>query len=355
MKHVAVVGAGLVGRLLALELQRQGCQVSLYDKDDRQGVQSCAYVAAGMLCPYAEVETADSIVAELGLFSIQLWPKILASLPSAVTFQQQGSLLLAHIKDQPELQHFISRLLAKVAKENIQSVSREALFQLEPDLSWPVGGYFFPQEGFVANDELLPALADALISSGVQWFEKTDVIQIMPGQLRTQEKIKQVDWVFDCRGLGAKQELQNLRGVRGELFLLHAPEVNLTRPIRLLHPRYRVYVVPRAQSHYVVGASEIESEDQSPVSVRSTLELLSLAYSLHPGFSEARVVRSFTQCRPAFSDNLPKILHQPGLTAINGLYRHGYLLAPILVQEVVNYILNSGKMNYHALWEEIGD
>jgi glycine oxidase len=124
-----------------------------------------------------------------------------------------------------------------------------------------------------------------------------------------------------------------VRGVRGEIFHLHAPDVALTRPLRLLHPRYRVYIVPRSEGRIVVGASEIESEDRSPVSVRTTVELLAAAHSVVPELAEARIVHSETNLRPALPDNLPRIETEPGLTRVNGLFRHGWLIAPALVEQ----------------------
>jgi len=148
--------------------------------------------------------------------------------------------------------------------------------------------------------------------------------------------VERFDWVFDTRGLGAQHEVANLRGVRGEVFWLEAPEVNITRPTRMLHPRYKIYIVPRPNNRYIIGATEIESEDKSPMSVRSSLELLSAVYSMHSGFAEARIVNMVTNCRPTLRDNLPTIIQDKKLTRINGLYRHGYLLAPAVIEEAVN-------------------
>jgi glycine oxidase len=94
-----------------------------------------------------------------------------------------------------------------------------------------------------------------------------------------------------------------------------------------------VYLVPRAPDLVVVGASEIESEDRSPVSVRTTVELLAAAHSVIPELAEARIVHSETNLRPALPDNLPLLETQPGLTRINGLFRHGWLIAPALVEQ----------------------
>lgn len=126
-----------------------------------------------------------------------------------------------------------------------------------------------------------------------------------------------------------------VRGVRGEIIGLDCPGHGLTRPVRLLHPRHRVYIVPRSPSTLLVGASEIESEDRSPVSLRSAVELLAAAHSVLPALAEARITRMDVNLRPALPDNKPRIEHAGCMLAINGLFRHGWLLAPALVEQAL--------------------
>jgi glycine oxidase len=126
-----------------------------------------------------------------------------------------------------------------------------------------------------------------------------------------------------------------VRGVRGEVIWLHAPGVQLRRPVRLLHPRHRVYIVPRPGDLFVVGASEIESEDRSPVSLRSAVELMAAAQSVLPELAEARIVHMEANLRPALPDNEPRTHAEPGLLRINGLFRHGWLLAPALMEDAL--------------------
>jgi len=45
------------------------------------------------------------------------------------------------------------------------------------------------------------------------------------------------------------------------------------------------------------------------------------------------VVHSESNLRPALPDNLPLLRHEDRCTRINGLYRHGWLLAPALVEQ----------------------
>ena len=144
--------------------------------------------------------------------------------------------------------------------------------------------------------------------------------------------------VIDCRGLGARHELPDLRGVRGERIVVRTREISLARPVRLLHPRHPLYVVPWGDGRFMVGASVIESEDAGPVSVRSALELLGSAYALHPAFGEAEIVEMGAGVRPSFPDNVPKIVVRGETIHVNGSYRHGFLLAPAFAELVAAYL-----------------
>ena len=75
------------------------------------------------------------------------------------------------------------------------------------------------------------------------------------------------------------------------------------------------------------------------------LELCSALYTLNPAFAEARILELDANLRPAYWHNLPLIETEqaeatPGehqrILRINGLYRHGYLVAPPLVEEALS-------------------
>jgi glycine oxidase len=143
--------------------------------------------------------------------------------------------------------------------------------------------------------------------------------------------------VIDCRGLFARDTQPNLRGVKGEMVIVETDEIVLARPVRLIHPRWPLYIIPRANNQFMIGATSIEREDAG-VSVRSALELLSAAYAVHPAFGEARIVEIGSGLRPAFPDNLPRIAIDDRKIAVNGLYRHGFLLAPALAELTLGYV-----------------
>jgi glycine oxidase len=125
------------------------------------------------------------------------------------------------------------------------------------------------------------------------------------------------------------------------MLLLRLPELSLSRPVRVLHPRTPLYVVPRGAGLFMVGATMIESDEAAHISARSMLELLSGAYALHPAFGEAQILEIATGVRAAFADNLPRISRVGEVLHVNGLYRHGFLLGPALARRVADVLLHA--------------
>lgn len=319
--NVAVVGGGVAGCLSAVEAIARGWSVTLFH--DPQA-PLCSATAAGMLAPYAELESADDTIFRLGMRSLELWPAPLAQLHRPVFFRREGSLLVANRSDLPLLRHAVA-LIERRSGTHFEPTDVQTL---EPDLAH-LHGVFLPEEGQIDTQGFLEA-AMAFIG---ETCDVRDVRVNDVGALRGE-----FDHVFDCRGFGARNDLRDLRGVRGEIIWVHAPGVSIRRPIRFIHPRYHAYVVPRPDDIYLVGASSIEAEDLSPLSVRTALELLSALWAIQPEFAEGRIVKTDVNLRPAFPDNLPHVEHRDGVTRINGLFRHGYLLAPAVVRDAISHV-----------------
>ena len=346
--HIGIAGAGLAGRALAWRLLRQGCRVSLFDARQRSDLNTASQSAAAMLSPLAELAVSDDAVFELGRRSMQLWPTWIAELEAcgqAVYFRQQGTLVVAHAQDQASLEHFTRLLhhkLPAACQEQVRTLDAAALAGLEPTLAGRFdGGLYLDGEGQLANDQLLKALGMEIERLGASWHEGQSVERVEAHSVVCTGQSHAVDIAVDARGVGSKGALPALRGVRGEVLRVECSGVTLQRPVRLMHPRYQLYVAPRPGHQFVVGATELESEDAGPVTVRSLLELASALHSLHPAFGEARIHRLSAALRPAFDDHRPTIALQDGVWHINGLYRHGYLCAPALVDDLVTRVLYS--------------
>ncbi len=339
--RIAIVGAGLFGRTLALTLLRKGIAVTLFDKDSFEGTSSCAFTGAGMLAPYCELDSSPELICELGRDSTKLWAAILDELPAKVFLQNEGTIVLAHPSDHLLLTNFYTRISKKMQSQPSELIWLDAtrLGTLEPSLLGRFDRALFAgDEGQIDNRELMRALASALQELKCDWKTNTYVEFIEQRALSTSEGTYDFDLVFDCRGMGGKAGFQELRGVRGEMLEVEAPDVVLTRPVRFLHPRYPIYIVPRPAKRFLIGATSIECEDYRSISVLSTLELLSAAYSVDPAFAHASVVEARVNCRPSLTDNQPLIQHTEGLIQVNGLYRHGFLLTPKLVSLLIDWL-----------------
>jgi len=238
---------------------------------------------------------------------------------------RKGSLVVAQPRDLPDLTRFAERT------ERFEWLDADGIAALEPDLSGRFRrALFFPGEAHLDPRRALAALAKHLHDRGVAIRFG---VELAPQDARA-------DVVVDCRGLAARDALSDLRGVRGEMVVVRSPDVALQRPVRMLHPRLPLYIVPRGNGLFMIGATMIESERRGPVSVRSAVELLNAAYALHPAFGEAEIVELGADLRPAFPDNLPDVRRSGPVLHANGLFRHGFLLAPALAQRTAEAVLS---------------
>lgn len=279
--------------------------------------QATSHWAGGMLAPFCEGETAEPVITRLGLRSLDLWREVLPQTPF------NGSLVVAHPRDRADFERF-ARLTG-----GHKRLGREEIASLEPALAGRFSdALFLAQEGHVDPRQVLPALHDVLRSAGVPIAFNAETGQ------GDRDGV-----VVDCRGLAARDAFPELRGVKGEIIILETDEIALSRPVRLIHPRWSIYIVPRAGNRFLIGATSIESEDNG-VSVRSALELLTAAYAVHPAFGEARIVEFGAGLRPAFPDNRPRVVVDERRITVNGLYRHGFLLAPALAEATVAHFMD---------------
>ena len=356
--RIGIAGAGLLGRLLAWRLAQAGHRVSVFDPAaSEQPVPrsqatepyvptAAGFTAAGMLSPLSELDNAEPAVAALGWPSLALWPRIAAMLPGVPKVAVHGSLLLAHRADLGTAQRVLDRLRTGMAApewrrlsppEGVQAIDAKALRELEPAIQGPAQAWLLPGEGFIDTVGVMLALHAG--APTVDWHWRCPVLAVdggaQGGTLRLADgRVLAFDAVIDVRGVGATPD-RSVRGVRGEVIWLHAPGHGLTRSVRLLHPRHRVYIVPRTDADVLVGASEIESEDRSPVSLRTAVELMAAAHSVLPALAEARILKMDVNLRPALPDNRPLVEHAGRLLRINGLFRHGWLLVPALVDQAL--------------------
>lgn len=315
---VLVKGAGVVGLTVALELARRGTCVTVCDPAHQPG-RGASWFAGGMLAPWCERESAEEAVLTLGQSALDWWD---AATPGLVV--RNGTLVVAQARDKAELSRFASRTTG------YRWVDEEAIAALEPDLAGRFQtGLFFECEGHLDPRAALNALHERLVSIGVDFHLGADIVDQ-----------RSFPHHVDCTGAAQAGRLAGLRGVRGEMLYLSTDELTLSRPIRVLHPRIPLYIVPREKGRFMVGATMIESQETGPITARSMMELLNAAYALHPAFGEAQILETGTGMRPAFADNLPRVVEKDGALFVNGAHRHGFLLSPAMAQQAADILLS---------------
>jgi glycine oxidase len=327
--RVEVVGAGVAGLTTAYEIARRGLAsgvtVTLVEREAGPG-RGCSRYAGGMIAPWCELETAEPIVAELGQEALDFWT---TDVPVAA---RNGSLVVAPPRERAELHDFARRT------ENFEALDAPALARLEPDLAARFDAALF----FATEAHLDPARAMAAL---------TEKLASLPNvRLRFSATPScDADWTVDCRGFAARDALKKLRGVKGEMLVLRTREIALSRPVHMLHARHPAYVVPRGDGLFMIGATMIENEERARVTARSIVELINTAYAIHPAFADAEIVETGSDLRPAFRDNLPRVTRRGRTLYLNGLYRHGFLLAPALARRAARVLLED------AWFEEVCD
>lgn len=318
---VTVVGAGVAGLVCAVELASRGVSVEVIEQSSSLEDNTCSWYAGGMLAPRCEGETAEDSVVQMGLPAIEWWERHFDKV------ERRGTLVVSQPRDTAELKRFARRTKGHVWLDDPQ------ISELETDISGRFNtALFFAEEAHLNPREALIALHQRLAELDVP---------VLYGVSMSKQALPS-GTVVDCRGLAAKDKLVDLRGVRGEMLLLRSDEINLSRTVRMLHPRFPVYIVPHGAGLYMIGATMIESDSYASMSARSAMELLGAAVALHPAFGEAEIVEMGVGVRPAFPDNIPDVRHEDNVYYVNGLYRHGYLLAPAMAMKVANMITGVG-------------
>lgn len=316
-----VAGGGIFGLWQAFELARRGHTVTLREAMPEAETGAASRFAGGMLAPECESEAAPPIVRELGLTSLKMWQE---AYPAVTT---RGTLVVAGARDLGELRRF-----GQMTQDH-RTLAAESVAALEPDLAGRfTQGLHYPGEAHLVPRDALAFLVGELRRLGATLLFG----QPVPEPLWLAASAGEV--VIDCRGIAAREQVADLRGVRGEMAIVRAPDVCLSRPIRLLHPRFPLYVVPWGGGVYMIGATTIESDDMGAVRVRSALDLLATAYALSPAFGEAHIIELSAAVRPAFTANVPQIIPQGRKIVVNGAYRHGFLTAPAMAALVADYL-----------------
>ncbi len=343
---VAIIGSGLIGRLTALKLILSGHDITVLEAESFDHPHSATAISAAMIAPLSESVHTTSHVTNLGFRSLQLWPSVLNELREldpeheSVFYSTAGTTAISFPEEQECLLKYRDNLIQALPEQrhNIKMLYNDEVVALEPELERFETAVHLATEGNLCNHQFLQSSARAIRKHASiidHWALLGDGTELQA----------QYDWIFDCRGAGAvnahtraEDEQHTLVSIRGEAIRVRTDKVNLLRPIRVIQQRFDIFIVPKPNSIFVVGGTELDQHGTQAVTVRSSLDLLSAIYALHPGFADAEIIEAVAGQRSVYTDKNPTITISENIACINGLSRQGWLAGPALIERMLQQV-----------------
>lgn len=345
---VAIVGAGLMGRLTALKLIPHGHDITLLEANSFDHPHNAAAISAGLVSPLSEALFTPAETVALGFQSYQQWPQLLNLVTEidpqhqTIDFIANGSLAVSFPEEQECLLALRKNLLQQLGeyKNDMQMLYNHEVTEIETGLERFETALYLKHEANICNAEFISASSRAI-------RQHASIVDHWPLKGNGQELKSQYDWVVDCRGAGAvtaqsyaDNQQHPLQALRGEVIRVRAPKVEISHPVRVIQQRLNVFIAPKPNKVYVVGATEFNKHSSRSVTVRSSLDLLTTLYALHPGFADAEIIEATVGQRAIYKNQQPSISQHENIISVNGLSRRGWLVGPAMAEQIV------GLMHY---------
>lgn len=348
-----IVGAGIIGLSLAIELRKSGMSVLVVEKGEL--AREASWAAGGMLADFF-LETPPAL-HPLAAASAQMYPRFVQQLEAesalAIDLRSEGTLLFLPPAHDPSLQ---------------QSYPLPApLAELEPAFKVPQPPALYLHERSIDPRHLTAAAIAAARNHGIHFAtdDPVQAIEISDGKaagVRTTATHYSAATVVNCAGAWASQigcdasggtgvpPVQTgqisipTRPVKGQMLCVAMPEKGLVRHV-VRTPD--VYLIPRSNGHMVIGATQEEAGFDKQTVPETLQKLRHAAINLVPRLVEAKVLEVWAGLRPGTPDKLPILgeTSTPGYFVATGHFRDGILLAPITAR-VMGQLITSQRPEF---------
>ena len=326
-----IIGAGIIGLSLAIELRKSGMSVLIVEKGEPG--REASWAAGGMLADF--VLEIPAPLQALATASARLYPEFVHELEDEsglkIDLRSEGTLVFLSGSEGVALQES-HRLPA-------------ALSTLEPALEIPEHPPLFLKERSVDPRHLTAAAIAAARHRGVDFSsgDRVLAVEIADGKavgVRTNKTQFAAASVVNCAGAWAGQigpHAFPTRPVKGQMLCVVMPQKELVRHV-VRTPD--VYLIPRRDGRMLIGAT-LEEAGFDKRTVPETLQKLrKTALDLVPKLADARILEAWAGLRPGTPDNLPILgaTATPGYYVATGHFRDGILLAPITARNMTSLI-----------------
>jgi thiazole synthase len=339
---ILVIGGGIVGLAIAIELKLRGAAVTVLSRDF---AGAATHAAAGMLAPHSE-DIPPGPMLELCLKSLALYPDWVHKLEEisglSAGYWPCGSLAPVYQLDGIPQSTSTDLSLTKLW------FNRDAIHYAQSGFGADVmGGWWFPEDAQVDNRALAKALWSTAQSLGVDIQEGVSVTGIQQQQGRViGVRTAIADWQADHYILAAGAWSQELLPIpvqprKGQMLSVSVPPGYPTGlPLQRILFGSKSYIVPRQDGRIIIGATS-EAVGFTPYNTPAGIHtLLHEAIRLYPPLQDFPIQECWWGFRPATPDELPILGRSlcENLTLATGHYRNGILLAPITAHLITDLV-----------------
>lgn len=329
-----IVGQGLAGSLLALELIRRRQKVLVVDN----GGVNASMVAAGLINPLTGPRIAKTPLAD------SLWPVAEDYYRELANYFHQPFFidlpLLRLLADDAERRQAEKRLTDAAYRDYIEGIAAAP-----PELNSPSGVLLQKRTGYLKTQPLLRALRNFFIEQSSYQPGQVDSAAIEPDAAFTWR-----DWqasaVIFCDGYRGYENpwfrWLPFRPVKGEMLTLATSE---TIAPNILN--YGQWLLPLDGRSVKIGATFSREDLELAVTASARNELLERLQQVYPRIKAPQVVEHVAGIRPATADRQPLIGVHPAfkrLLIFNGFGAKGSLSIPYYCRCFADFLLQQ-----HAL------
>ncbi len=346
MTSVIIVGAGVIGLMTAIELQRSGARVTLIDR--QQAGRESSWAGGGILSPLFPWRYPGP-VSRLARLSQRIYPQLIDGLRQDVgvdpEYLPSGMLVLgAYEEEGPQA-------WARCYEVDMRAVKGDEIHRLEPGLAEGFDrGWWFPDVHQARNPRLVALLRAWVGRSDIELIENlpVDSIRIESGRaagVRAGSRELRAQRVVIACGAWSAGLLDpidcttGIEPVRGQMLLLRSVPGQMRRII-LSEERY---IIPRRDGRVLVGSTTEHVGFDKSVSAEARESLLDYARRTLPALRDAEVERHWSGLRPGSPNGIPAIGEHPrieGLFINAGHYRNGLVMAPASARLLTDLLLN---------------
>lgn len=345
---VIVIGAGIIGLSLALELRKNGARVLLVERGEPG--REASHAAGGMLAD-CTIETPAAL-QPLATASARMYPEFVRDLQIDsglnVDLRDHGTILIAsadHLRQHPEF----------ACSHPLPA----PLDELEPSLAPQVLPAFYLSKRSVDPRRLVAAALAAAKRHGVDISSGETVTTLMPANgsvagVTTPKTSFHAPTVVNCAGAWAGQIAPHAfptRPVKGQMLALLSPSHESLNHELLKHVirTPEIYLIPRSDGRIVVGTTVEEAGFDKRTDIDAIQRLHQAAIAAVPDLRDAKIHESWAGLRPGTPDALPILgaTRTPGYYVATGHFRDGILLAPITARVMAQFI--AGQKPDHDL------